>query len=159
MRRRLGQRDRGQTLVEFALILPIFVLVVFGIFDLGRAVYAYHTVNNAAREGGRLAIVDQTTANVQAEAAQHAVALGVPAATVVVDFRGIATPDVVDSCDALVASGKAASQCVAFVRVPYTFTAATPIVGAIVGQIQIAGETRFPIEYSCVEPGGSCAGG
>ena len=146
-------------MVEFALILPIFVLVVFGIFDLGRAVYAYNTVNNAAREGGRLAIVDQTIGNVQSRAAQHAVALGVPPASVEVDFRSLSTPDVADSCDALVASGNAASQCIALVRVPYAFSAATPLIGAIVGSIQIAGETRFPIEYSCVEPGSSCAGG
>ncbi|HLE59087.1 MAG TPA: TadE family protein, partial [Candidatus Limnocylindria bacterium] len=50
---------RGQTLVEFALILPIFLLVLVGIFDMGRAVYAYNTISNASRQAVRLGIVDQ----------------------------------------------------------------------------------------------------
>ena len=55
----LAGRERGQALVEFALVLPILILLLVGIFDFGRAVYAFNTVNNAAREGVRLAIVDQ----------------------------------------------------------------------------------------------------
>jgi len=80
MMRRSDDR-RGQTLVEFALILPVFVLVLAGIFDGGRLVFAYHTVNNAAREGGREATVNQTLADIQARAAQHAVALDVTSPT------------------------------------------------------------------------------
>jgi Flp pilus assembly protein TadG len=48
---------KGQSLVEFALIFPIFFFLVTGLFDLGRAVFAYATMNNAAREGTRYAIV------------------------------------------------------------------------------------------------------
>lgn len=51
---------RGQNMVEFALILPIFMLVVVGLFDGAQAVFNYSTVANAAREGARQAIVDQT---------------------------------------------------------------------------------------------------
>jgi hypothetical protein len=43
----------GQSLVEFALILPLFVLMVVGIFDLGRAFFSSITITNAAREGAR----------------------------------------------------------------------------------------------------------
>ena len=50
---RRRERSRGQALVEFALVLPIFILILVGIFDLGRAVYVYSTVNNAAREAVR----------------------------------------------------------------------------------------------------------
>ena len=53
----LRRKSRGQTLVEFALILPIFVLLLVGIFDFGRAIYAYNTISNAAREAVRVAIV------------------------------------------------------------------------------------------------------
>jgi len=45
---------RGQSLVEFALILPLFVLLVVGVFDLGRAFFAYIAISNAAREGVRV---------------------------------------------------------------------------------------------------------
>ena len=49
-------RERGDGLVEFALILPILMLVLMGIVDLGRAVYAYNVVANSAREGARYGI-------------------------------------------------------------------------------------------------------
>jgi hypothetical protein len=43
----------GQSMVEFALILPLMVLIIAGIFDLGRAFYSLITITNAAREGAR----------------------------------------------------------------------------------------------------------
>lgn len=58
MMRRHDSGD-GQSLVEFALILPIFMLLVVGLFDGALAVFNYSTVANAAREGARQAIVDQ----------------------------------------------------------------------------------------------------
>lgn len=54
---RLGSgRDgaAGQTLAEFALVLPIFLLMVFGVFDAGRLVYTNSVLSQAAREGARL---------------------------------------------------------------------------------------------------------
>ena len=57
--RRSAARERGQGLVEFALVFPVFILLLLGIFDLGRAVYAYNTIGDAAREGARVAIVNQ----------------------------------------------------------------------------------------------------
>jgi Flp pilus assembly protein TadG len=44
---------KGQTLVEFALLLPILLLLSVVVFDLGRAVYYYSAIHNAAREGAR----------------------------------------------------------------------------------------------------------
>lgn len=49
---------RGQALVEFALALPIFLLIVFGAIDLGRFVYGHSTLSQAAREGARLGAVE-----------------------------------------------------------------------------------------------------
>jgi Flp pilus assembly protein TadG len=51
-------RSRGQALVEFAIILPVFFLVVAGMFDLGLGVYSDLTLVNAAREGARLGVID-----------------------------------------------------------------------------------------------------
>ena len=48
----------GQSLIEFALALPIFLLLVFGLVDLGRGFYYYNLLSNMAREGARYAIVD-----------------------------------------------------------------------------------------------------
>lgn len=47
-------RHAGQTLAELALALPIFLLVVFGVFDAGRLVYTNSVLSQAAREGARL---------------------------------------------------------------------------------------------------------
>ncbi len=59
MRRRRGIRtgNRGQALVEFALVAPIFILLLMGIIELGRFILAYEAANNAVREGTRYAIV------------------------------------------------------------------------------------------------------
>jgi hypothetical protein len=48
---------RGQALVEFAMVAPIFFLLVFGIIEGGRFILYYQTLNNATREGARYAIV------------------------------------------------------------------------------------------------------
>ncbi len=45
------RRSRGQSLVEFALILPVFILLFGAALDLGRLFYAQITITNAAREG------------------------------------------------------------------------------------------------------------
>ena len=49
--------DRAQALVEFAFVLPIFLLVVTGLIDVARAVWQENTLAYAAREGTRYAIV------------------------------------------------------------------------------------------------------
>lgn len=55
--RRTGKKEGGQSLVEFALVLPIFLLVLFAIVDFGMAFHAWITVTNSAREGARLGAV------------------------------------------------------------------------------------------------------
>ena len=52
------RRRRGQSLVEFALVLPIFLLVLFGLIDVGRYVYMNTMLSQAAREGARVASVE-----------------------------------------------------------------------------------------------------
>lgn len=49
---------RGQALVEFALIAPVFFLILFAIVEAGRFMLYYETLNNATREGARYAIVN-----------------------------------------------------------------------------------------------------
>ena len=52
--------DRGSELVEMAIVLPIFILLIMGIMDFGFLFQRYELVVNAAREGARLAIADDT---------------------------------------------------------------------------------------------------
>lgn len=48
----------GQSLIEFALLLPIAIFLVVGFFDLGRAIFYYSSLTNVVREGARYGIVD-----------------------------------------------------------------------------------------------------
>jgi len=57
IRTRRPRSDRGQSLVEFALVLPVFVILVVGILDFGRAVWATSALASSAREAARYAIV------------------------------------------------------------------------------------------------------
>jgi len=50
-----NRRERGANLVEFALVLPLLLLMLVGIADLGRAFTTYIAITNAAREGARFA--------------------------------------------------------------------------------------------------------
>jgi Flp pilus assembly protein TadG len=61
MIRNRGQRPRGQALVEFAIALPIFLVLLMGVFDLGRAIYQYNGVSEAAREIARVTSVHPGT--------------------------------------------------------------------------------------------------
>ena len=49
-------RQRSQALIEFALVSPVLLLLLFGVIDIGRAIFYYDTLNHAAREGARVAI-------------------------------------------------------------------------------------------------------
>lgn len=56
----IRRSQQAQSLVEFALILPLLLLILVMIFDLGRAVYYYSVIHNAARDGARWGIIDNT---------------------------------------------------------------------------------------------------
>jgi hypothetical protein len=53
----LHRGRRGQGLAEFALVVPIFLLLAFALVDLARGIYIYAVISDAAREGARYAIV------------------------------------------------------------------------------------------------------
>jgi Flp pilus assembly protein TadG len=61
---------RGAALVEFAVVLPVFVTVVLGIIEVGRAIMAGQLISNAARESARMAIIDNSTETSVANAAK-----------------------------------------------------------------------------------------
>jgi hypothetical protein len=59
----LKKDDNGQSVVEFALILPLFLAIILGIIEFGWILNGYVSVNSAAREGARIGIVDQSKIN------------------------------------------------------------------------------------------------
>jgi len=54
------ERELGQDLVEYALVLPLFLLLILGIFEFSLLYFQYITVANAAREAARAGIVTPT---------------------------------------------------------------------------------------------------
>jgi hypothetical protein len=53
--------QKSQALIEFALISPVLLLLLFGIIDIGRAVFYYDTLGHAAREGARASVQASTS--------------------------------------------------------------------------------------------------
>ena len=85
MRRRQAardSRDRGSVAVEFALLLPVLLLIIFGVIDFGRAISAQITLTQAAREGARLASLGYSTSAVQTRAQSAATGLSPVTVTV-----------------------------------------------------------------------------
>jgi len=58
-----GNRDDGASLIEFALVMPLLVLLIFGMVDAGWAFFQNLEVRHGAREAARLAAVDYGTAD------------------------------------------------------------------------------------------------
>jgi Flp pilus assembly protein TadG len=67
LRKARSNGERGQSLVEFSLILPVFLLLLFAMVDYGRAYYSWLVVTNAAREGARASAVRSDTATVNSK--------------------------------------------------------------------------------------------
>jgi Flp pilus assembly protein TadG len=127
------RRARGQGLVEFALVVPIVLLIIFGIIDFGRAIYAYNTIDNSARTAGRVAIVSQTASSIQTAAINQAVALAIPATNVTISH---------DGCAISYSIG-----CIVSVTVTYAFHPITPVIGQIWKTINMSSTTHLPIEH------------
>lgn len=131
----MKHRDAGQALVEIALVLPVLLIILLGIFDFGRAVYAYNAVSNSAREAARVAIVDQNNTAVVAEGKRAA--LGLDPTAVNVTFPA-------PSC--------ALIGCTATVTVDHQWQAITPIIGSLIGPITLEATTEMPIERVYTSP-------
>ena len=112
MNNKIGLRERGQELVEFAIILALLLVVLLVIFDLGRVTFFYSVVHNAAREGARYGITDQDANQIRLVAIQKASGLDIDPA---VSF----TTDTVT------------------VTVDYDFTPVTPILDLLTNQDSI----------------------
>ena len=104
------QRRRGVVAVEAAVTLPVLIIVMFGMWEVGRLIQVNQVVNNAAREGARLAAggyVDGTPVTVtmvQQAVRDYLSASGIPTAAsagATVTLTCLATPTWVNPSDAL----------------------------------------------------------
>ncbi len=139
---------RGQALVEFALVIPIFLLLLISLFDLGRAVFAYNTLTNAAREGARTAIVNQDVPTIVARAKSETAIVELDDPSVNVDFYQMAndgTPDTSRPCDLV------AVDCLAVVSFEATYHPITPFISNILfaSGVTFRAKSVLSIEYQC----------
>ena len=124
---------RGQALVEFAILLPVFLLLLVVAVDFGRLFFTYIQINNAAREAANYAIHDPTNTvaitsqangekNAQLQRGENAITVS----TTCADPAGA-------SIACALAEGGTGSGSTVTVNVREPFTFLTPIIGSIVG--------------------------
>ena len=154
------ERARGQALVEFAFVFPIIVLLAFGFIDIGRAVFGYNTLTNAAREAVRVAAVNQADpavgpwgclANKPVQSAANpswtfrgcamaaGAAVGVTDADVSVSYA--APPGTTIQCTSGLTVG-----CIVSITVTADFVPITPVAGSLIGPISMSATSEMPIE-------------
>lgn len=111
------QCEDGQAMVELALLLPIVILILFGITEFGRALSAYLAISHAAREGARQGALGATDAEIERTVRNCASGLDALALTVTV------SPS----------QSSRVSGTTVTVRVDYNFQVLVPVISAITG--------------------------
>lgn len=140
MRRSPDDHEAGQALVEFSLAITVFLLLVMGTVDLGRAVYQYNGVTEAARQLARVASVHPgaTLGSSDESSAAFAIQQGM--------VPGLGTPTY--SCTDI-AGAPVSGTCQAgdWVRVAVasTFNPATPL-ATVLGQVILTSTAAAKIE-------------
>jgi hypothetical protein len=121
----MRRTPRGQSMVEIAILLPLLLLILMMILDLGRAVYYYSVIHNAAREGARFGVVNYhnvtTSAALTASIVTTAkeLAIGIDPVDLLITTPGIPTFPI-ETGDILV------------VQADYSFSAVTPLVNLFI---------------------------
>ena len=115
------ERSRGQSLVEFALVVPVFLMIAFGTIDFGLAFDASMVITNAAREGAREGVTNPSTSAVTARVREVAGRLNNSALTITVACRTTSGA----SCSGGV--GGATTGNTLLVTVNYSYSMLTPI--------------------------------
>lgn len=148
-------RARGQALVEFALVVPLFILMIFGIVDAGRLIYTYNTLSGASRDAARVAIVNQSTSGTSTCDTTQATAWPTGCAIVSGINLGLGPGDVSvtyrDPTDT-VACAVPSIGCLAVVEVTGHYQPLTPIIGQLIGPTTLKSTTKMPIERVCKNP-------
>lgn len=80
------KKRQGAAVVEFAIIAPVFFLLVFGMLEFGRMIMVQQILTNASREGARRAVLDGATSGEVNEAVdEYLESMSVTGATVSID--------------------------------------------------------------------------
>lgn len=138
----LGRRrreERGAAAVEFALILPIFLMLLFGIIDFGYMINRGSMINNAARDAARAASLKSTQAEVEQVATYATRSVG--AVTVTVSCK---RPPANTSCGAYDANRLSGDTAV--VKIAYKHKMLTPVGMFFPGGFDLTRQAEMRIE-------------
>jgi hypothetical protein len=125
-------KHKGQALVEIALVLPILLLLLFGIIEFGRILNAYIMVSNASREGARYSAVGHTDVQVRQLVMDKTPNLNIVQSSIIINPRN---------------TGAERERVI--VTVPCDFQLITPIVKNIIspsGTFRIESSTEMRVE-------------
>ena len=157
LRLREAADERGQTLAEFALLVPLLVILIFGFVDVSRIYQSWVTIEGAAREGARYGVTGRSDCDIAADdrlacieynTTQRAKALTNDDTNLTVTVRSWDYPSYADPAS----EGDPGEQCDAIeVQVNYQFTPSTPLAETIFGAIELVGRERL-----VNEPFGTC---
>jgi Flp pilus assembly protein TadG len=141
----------GQALTEFALVLPILLLMLFGLIDIGRYVYLANALNQASREGARVGSVAGW--NVTCPAAGETRETCIIATVTGRIAGGAGAPAVTASCERQTGGGVItvpASDCqgtdLLSVQSTVGYTMLTPLIAQLIGPVQISGLAQVTVQ-------------
>jgi Flp pilus assembly protein TadG len=125
-------------MAEFALVVPIFLLLLFGIIDGGRAIFANNSLSQAAREGARWGSVQN-----RSETAADRLAI---ADETISRINGVPSPEATVTCER---NGAAIATCgsgdILVVSVESDFQFATPFLGTLMGNPNLVAESKVTV--------------
>jgi Flp pilus assembly protein TadG len=129
--------ERGQGMVEYTLMIIPFFLLVFGVFDLSRAVFYQHLLTNAAREAARFGVAAQRTPSAICATAVRATAASLPGVPTTFDCSAVASgPVTISGLTVSVARDPAGpAERYVDVQVSYDFRPITPLIANITGGV------------------------
>jgi Flp pilus assembly protein TadG len=138
--RRRDKRERGQALVEFAVAAPVMLIVIVGLFDVGRLVYINNELSHAAREGARWGAVQGRAAD-QAAGTNTGVTDAVNAGIVVAPGTNVT----VACSDVGAGTTTCASGDLLTVNVSAAVAPITPLIGDVIGPLVLSSEAQMTI--------------
>lgn len=144
-RNRRRRREHGAVAVEFALVMPILLVLVFGIVDVGIVLAQQLSLSNSARQAARFAVVDvqgRVCGDIEAEARAAAPTIGMQAADPTFVLSGASGP-----CERPCAGSTSTTDIKVTLAYRSNFVVPIPLPGMPSG-LDIKGEGVFRCEYS-----------
>lgn len=159
------REERGQSLVEFALVIPIVLLLMLGLFDLGRVVFTNNSLSDGSRHGARTAAVNPRSATYcgDIEGAARTAVRGLTLSVFTVTYQRVGSTGVPTGAATVVCSGGSPGAAIPSAarpgdRVTVVLSAnvnlATPLVALATGResFTLTGKSTMTVTFAPASP-------